>query len=183
MEDLDKLKQKYNAGEHKHDIDLKTSIYCAPENYGVMEDIVRALDYSLKKLDEKFGKYKGIVYRQGYMDTGSGQYFSTSSNPKTVAQRIDSYSTEYSVIRTKSGHKIVDFQKEMGSRFAHTESEILLDRKCKYRLVPIEEYDEELLKARERMANNLFKYKDNRECLAKYTREQFLEMIKVYDEI
>ena len=89
-----------------------------------LRNMVRALDYSLDKIDSEFGKYEGIVYRNGFMGMNEGQYFSTSKNP-TLIDKMDFDSGEilgeYSVIRTKSGHKIFDFQKKMDDTFAEEE--------------------------------------------------------------
>lgn len=173
--DLRRIKIRVDNGLETNCLDRYT-----PENYGVMEDLVRALDYSLDKVDEEFGIYDGIVYRSGYMDSGCGQYYSTSTDPN-VAAKIGNF--DYSVIRTKSGHKIVDFQRKMESEFANTESEILLDRKSKYRELSIEECDKELLNARETLADSLFKAREDSLYLSKFNREQLRNLIKVYEEI
>ncbi|MBQ3640387.1 hypothetical protein II906_00405 [bacterium] len=121
-----------------------------PQHKSIYKDMIRVLDYSLKALDDKYGKYEGIVYRKGYMDCNTPQFFSASQSAKLVVEFSQPSDREqYSIIRTKSGHKICDFQEEYGSNFANTEQEILLDRKAKYRIVPPEEYDEEILAAKD----------------------------------
>ena len=39
-----------------------------------MQDVVRAMDYSLASLDKEFGRYEGIVFRQGFMGEKTGQF-------------------------------------------------------------------------------------------------------------
>ena len=129
---------------------------CIPKHKSTYKDMVRLLDYSLKAIDEEYGKYKGIVYRQGYMDCDTPQFFSASKSAEIVAGfDSDTETPQYSVIKTKSGHKICDFQEEYGSKFAEGEQEILLDRKAKYRLVPSEEYDAITLKSKNKLENLL----------------------------
>ena len=125
-----------------------------PKHKSTYPDMVRVLDYSLENLDAEYGKYSGIVYRTGYMDCNTPQFFSSSISAEIVT-KLNSNSNQYSIIRTKSGHKIADFQKAFDVSFAENEQEILLDRKAKYRIVPPDEYDEELLAAKNKLENLL----------------------------
>lgn len=132
------------------------------ENEPLMQDIIRALDFSLKDLDKRAGKFEGMVFRQGVMKGGECQFWSTArkssnagnfnkawNNPEGILDR------EYSVIKTKSGHQLSHFQKNHKTKFV-AEEEILLPRDKDYRLVPQEEYTPEMLEAREEMLNKLF---------------------------
>ena len=112
-------------------------------------DIIRAMDYSLEKLDEKFGKYKGVVYRVGYFNPEQDkQFYSTSANSIGAVNHSIGYTPSekepYSIIKIKNGHNIYAFQKQTNSyfskRIAETEREILTDRNSKFRLVPESEY-------------------------------------------
>ena len=115
----------------------------------MMADIVRAFEYSLDKLDEKYGKYEGTVYRSGYFNPNEdSQYYSTSYFLSCALDhkfwQKPSKECPYSIIRLKNGHNIYKFQEETKSKeslaFALAEKEILIDRKSKFRLVPPEEY-------------------------------------------
>lgn len=55
-----------------------------PENIDSCVDMVRALDYSLKNLDKEFGTYQGLVFREGYMDEGNGQFYSTTKKSFSI---------------------------------------------------------------------------------------------------
>lgn len=126
-----------------------------------MKNVINTLDYSLKKLDEKHGKYQGIVYRSGYFNPNkSKQYYSTSFIPQNVIEMDDPTpldENEYSIIKVKNGHNIYKFQREADSdisnMFAFREHEILIDKKSKFRQIPKEEYTE---KDKELIENFLF---------------------------
>ncbi|MBQ9246118.1 hypothetical protein IJ182_07625 [bacterium] len=120
-------------------------------NEGKIIDIIRCFEYSLGKLDEKYGKYRGVVYRSGFFNPLTDkQFYSTSADSfsaiKHVQKELPSKKTPYSIIRIKSGHNINAFQKDTKSfiskRFSESEKEILIDRKSKFRLVPESEYTE-----------------------------------------
>ena len=135
-----------------------------PENEPLMKDIIRALDFSLKDLDKKYGKFDGFVFRQGVMKNGEHQFWSTAESASSAGNFSKAWNTpeeildrEYSVIKTKSGHKITEFQKAHKNKYI-AEEEILLPREKDFRLVPQEEYTEEMLNAREKMLNNLFQH-------------------------
>lgn len=101
------------------------------------EDVIRAFDYSLKKLDEEHGKYSGIVYRQGFFPQGQHQYISTTTDPVIAATMRGGIcfnkNLEFAIIKAKNGHKINEFQRKMGSDYAEEEEEILLSRTAKFR--------------------------------------------------
>ncbi len=124
-----------------------------------ISNIVNALDYSLKRLDEKFGKYWGIVYRYGFFNPLTDkQYYSSSTSAygalKFAIDAVPSKKHPYSIIKLKNGHSIYDFQKYANNKYskicADIEKEVLIDRKSKFRLIPEEEYTEEDLKLREK---------------------------------
>ena len=131
-----------------------------------MANVIRALDYSLGKLDEKYGKYEGIVYRIGFFNPNTDNQFYSSSLSSIFA--INNYYKDigFSVIKVKNGHKICDFQEDTNSkiskRFAKREEEILIDRNSKFRLIPKEEYtkdDKELIgNLCERLPKNMKDY-------------------------
>lgn len=160
-----------------------------------MRDIVRALDYSLSELDKEAGSYKGIVFRQGYMDENTGQYLSTSKNPLCAARLNDGWFDPYdipyrtySVIKTKGGHDLSAFQSKMKDGFCNKEQEILLPHQAKYREVPTEECSEDLIKAKEDFASKLFRdahklFNGSKTQVKGYTKEDLLNMIKVYEEV
>lgn len=164
-----------------------------PKHFNSCVDVVRALDYSLNNLDKEFGKYDGIVYRIGYMSEEGKQYFSTSKSFVVADRRRQSqFSFDkgrgYSVIRLKNGHKIYDFQKKMGCRFSETEEEVLTDRHSKFRKLKPEEYDEELIQARENLAKRLFwgaadVIDGQKSDFIKWDRDEILNFIDVYEEI
>ena len=162
-----------------------------PEDLTV--DVIRALDYSLKNLDSEFGKYKGIVFRQGFMGENVGQFFSTSKNPSIVGQMNNGWlyfnpDRGYSVIRTSNGHNICEFQKKMGTEFANTEEEILIPRTGVFSRVKESDMDDEMINARDRLASKLFFGADMlvngelKECNG-YTKKDLLKLINVFDEI
>lgn len=136
------------------------------ENEEFMQDVVRVLDFSLKELDKKFGKFDGMVFRQGTMKSGENQFWSTSISAtgagkfgKAWNAPEDILNREYSVIKTKSGHRITEFQKAHANKLT-AEEEILLSREKDYKLVPQEGYTEEILEAREKMLNSMFQHND-----------------------
>ena len=116
---------------------------------GKMLKIVQALDYSLKKLDEKFGKYRGTVYRVGFFNpTTDTQFYSSTTDKKCLMFLSDKFppssSNQYSIIKLKNGHKIRSFQRKTNSlesrEFERKEQEILIDRHSKFELVHPENY-------------------------------------------
>lgn len=150
-------------------------------------DIISALDYSLSRLDEEFGKYSGVVFRKGVFKPKSKQ-FNSSTLSSAIAVDFSGFSPKsgYSVIRTKNGHKICDFQAAMNSKYANTEKEILLPRTAKYiRLYPYE-YDEEILNAQDKLARDIrFAILDccSSKEIKQYTDEKIKNLIKVYEEL
>ena len=160
-----------------------------------MQDVVRAMDYSLASLDKEAGRYKGIVFRQGFMGEKTGQFFSTSTSATGAARHNNGWADPeevayrtYSVIKTNGGHKLSEFQAKMKDVFAGKEQEILLPRKANYREIPIEECSEELLNAREEFASKLFNdayklFNGSKSKVRGYTKEDLLNLVKVYEEI
>lgn len=156
-------------------------------------DVIRALEYSLKYLDKEFGKFEGLVYRQGFMNEHPNQYISTTTDYITAARLNGSYvnfmpGKQYSVIRTHNGHNIKNFQNKMGAMFAYTEKEVLLPYESRYRKLEEHELDNELIRARENVAYNIFDGSDLviTGVLRKnkgYSKEDLLNMVGVYEEI
>lgn len=150
-------------------------------------DIIRALDYSLGCLDDEFGKYQGIVFRKGYFGTKPVQYASTSKRP-AIASSFNGFDidAQYSVIRVKSAHKICDFQRKIHSSYAMQEAEILIDRHAKHRLLKADNYDEELMNAKEELAKFMCLDYSSAFYLPKINnsiKKRILSKIKVYEEI
>ena len=127
-----------------------------PKNLAVDDEqiskIIRVMDYSLKRLDDKFGEYKGIVYRNGYFNPLTDKQFYSSSSQSINAIRhgnnyLPAEDNQYSIILLKNGHNINEFQKSANSfiakKYAETENEILIDRHSVFRLVPEYKYSEE----------------------------------------
>jgi len=116
-----------------------------------MANVVRAFEYSLSRLDMQYGKYSGTVYRAGYFDPVSDkQYYSSSDYLSCAIEHSNTTSPSeilpYSIIKLKKGHYIHKFQKDVNSMvsstFALCEREILIDRKSRFRKVPVREYSE-----------------------------------------
>ncbi len=114
-----------------------------------LANVIRVMDYSLNKLDEKFGRYKGVVYRCGFFNPITDkQFYSTAATSINAVKHSNKYlpseDNPYSIIRVKNGHNIYEFQKNTDSffarKFAQTEKEILIDKQSKFRLVPESEY-------------------------------------------
>lgn len=101
------------------------------------KDVVRVLDYSLKDLDKEFGRYSGLVYRQGFFPEKGEQFISSTSVPEIAATLrggiLSNSKMNFSIIKTKNGHRIDKFQAKMESDYAEEEEEILLSRKSKYK--------------------------------------------------
>lgn len=156
-------------------------------------DMIRVLDYSLKDLDKNYGKYKGIVFRQGYMGENTKQFISTTMNPSIAGQLKGNWfdfkpNAGFSVIRTKNGHNIYAFQKKMKNSYAETEEEILLPREATYKEIPPNLMDEELRRGRNALARKLFggagfvidgKLKE----FKGYTKKDLYNLIRVFDEV
>ena len=72
------------------------------------------MNYSLAKLDEKYGIYKGVVYRGGIFEGRGKQYYSTSAEVSPYVQ-INSQrknDLQFHIIKTDSGHKIYKLQED-----------------------------------------------------------------------
>lgn len=105
-------------------------------NGEIAKDIVNVTDYALNKLDKKYGKYSGIVYRQGIVPENNTQYISTSTCPDIAATLYGGVcilnDLDFAIIKTNNGHKINEFQRDMESEYAEDEEEILLPRTSKF---------------------------------------------------
>jgi hypothetical protein len=115
-------------------------------------NIIRCMDYSLEKLDDIYGTYKGIVYRKGFFNPITDkQFYSTSEEAikavKHSGKHIPSSDNPYSIIKVKKGHDIKAFHLNANSclsrNFAQKEKEILLDRHSEFRKIPECEYNDE----------------------------------------
>ena len=79
-----------------------------------VKKFIKCLNYSLVKLDEKYGVHKGVVYRGGIFDGNGKQYYSTSAEISPYVQ-INSQrknDLQFHIIKTVSGHKIYKFQED-----------------------------------------------------------------------
>ena len=132
-------------------------------------NIIRAMDYSLDRLDETFGKYKGVVYRVGFFNPISDkQFYSTSAESigavKHSPDIIPTKENPYAIIKIKNGHNLHAFQKQVNSYFSkrigETEKEILIDRNSKFRLVPESEYTDTDIRLRNIMLTQAVKNSD-----------------------
>lgn len=160
-----------------------------PVDLTTIPEVIRALEYSLKKLDKKYGTHKGIVYRQGFMCESPNRYISTTLNPYIASciygdWRIKS-NNQYSVIQVNNGHRIVDFQRAAGVPSADGEQEILLPYTNNYRKIQDNELTDELRKAKIQLASSLFKdanllFNGKADKVNGYTKEDLLKMVEVY---
>ncbi len=120
-----------------------------------INEVIRCLKYGLKKVDEKYGKYEGIVYRGGYFgeknSTVSQSFISTSTDMDVPAKKM--CRGGFHVIQTSHGHKIKDVQKALGSDYAESEKEILLDPNKKFE--QIKELTPELVELKEKIIERL----------------------------
>ncbi len=103
------------------------------------KDFIRCIDYSLKEIDKEFGRYEGLVYRNGRFSSDGGQYWSTSR--KNDLHMFDDIQ-EYHVIKTNTGHKISEFEQKYHNIHPN-EDEVLLPRGSKDREVTGSQYEEE----------------------------------------
>ena len=163
-----------------------------PMNENSIVDVIRTLEYSLQKLDKTYGKHKGIVYRQGYMDENPNMYISTSLNPIIAAnifhlRRTFSPQGTFAVIRTINGHKINEFQRKAGIDFSEKEEEILLSYNSKFKKLKENEIDTEIIEAKKKYAESLYNALQcsphSAEIKKEYTKERFFNLIDVYQEI
>ena len=159
-----------------------------PYDLDTIPDVIRLLEYSLNRLDNKYGKYKGIVYRQGVMSETPNQYISTTINPYIATELnggpfgIFTGSKHFSIIQTQNGHKIMDFQKEANSAFANSEQEILMPFQNRYKKLTDEPLSKELSEAKEQFASILFENAKRyyKEKINRYTPNDIYKLIDVY---
>ena len=160
------------------------------------------LDYSLKELDNEFGKYDGVVYRIGYFSPNSPQFYSTSNKPlfdKYITflenSKLNDYenkeeSEKIHIIKSNSGHKIHDFQdkyckpKSEEYNFVRNEylaeNEILLDRHSKYQKA---EENNNLLEEKKKLAEKLLPMCKEKNIEGWQTLEDVINKIEVWEEI
>ncbi len=171
-----------------------------PENLPVNDEqiskIIRTMDYSLKRLDDKYGKYEGTVYRSGFFNPFTDKQFYSTSD-KSINAVLHSYKylpsedNPYSIIRLKNGHKIKEFQNStdyfIARKFASTENEILIDRHSVFRQIPEDKYTEEIKKQQAIILAQAVKKDDNinetdiRKALKEYGH--LMKYISVWEEI
>lgn len=192
------IEKKYEGlipyiGEHDFSADINR--YLSKRELFVLSDVqaeklTKVLDYSLAKMDEEYGKYNGIVYRKGFFNPNIKQFYSTSIDPKSAAklggsERYLPYAG-YSIIKTKSGHKIYDFQNSHGSHFGNSEKEVLLPRNLNYREITSEKLAPEDIKLKEEFASKFFNGAEDVVYNGKFdcgeNRDSILKRIKVYEE-
>ena len=174
-----------NIPEHG-DIETLLKDYLVNFDSETVKRFIRCLDYSLKELDKEFGKFEGLVYRNGKFSADGGQYYSASRNPSMIYVGDKS---EFHIIKTKNGHKIVDFKEKYFDDLV-AEEEILLSRDGKYReITDGSKYQEEKMK----MAQSRYKYYkelDEKYYLANgqaphynYSLDDILAKIHVWEEV
>lgn len=100
----------------------------------ITREYIRAMFYALPEIDKTYGKYRGIVYRCGYMDETPRNFVSTARDPVGVSYIITSredYHKPFYIIYTNNGHNIEEMQKKYCYKYAR-ETEILLDPENHY---------------------------------------------------
>ena len=160
---------------YTHDLDVTQLIDIDPT---MAKDYIRCLDYSLAELDQLFGKYEGLVYRGGLFNPHGHQFYSTSDRccrTQINCQRGQE-NLQFHIIKTKNGHKILEFQKRYGKQhFAENESEVLLPRDTEYRdITNTGQFEAE----KQEMAKKLYQ-----DLCEKYTLKEILSKIKIWEEI
>ena len=149
------------------------------------KEFIRVIDYSLKEVDREFGKFDGIVYRNGYFNPESGQFWSTSKNHDLT---LVGDKSEFHVIKTKNGHNLSAFQ-EKYYHVHENEAEVLLPRGTKYReITDGSKYQEERLKmakARYEMFKSFdeMDIQNGKKPEYNYTFEDVLARTHVWEEI
>jgi len=158
-----------------------------------ISNIIRVLEYSLNRLDEKFGKYEGRVYRVGYFNPHKDkQFYSTSKKMGCIYLHSQENPPgpiyPYSIIKIKNGHEIHKFQEFtntfMSKKFAKAEKEILIDRNSNFRKVPFENYSNDDINDILTLLNISEKVKIRKEDLDRFNRSiDTLNYISVWEEI
>lgn len=120
-----------------------------------MESLVRCLTYDLKKADEQFGQYQGVVFRHGFFGEKGASEFTTDHFYSTSFGTEVLFGNEHealNVILVDNGHKLdevrAQVQKISKGKISdvglRSEKEILLSPDDKYRR--IEQPSEDLIK-------------------------------------
>ena len=126
-----------------------------------INEVTRCLKYGLKKVDERYGNYQGIVYRGGYFgDNGTittQNFVSTSMALDTPVKKM--YGEGIHVIQTNHGHRIDKVQESMHDLYAQIEREILLDPNKKFE--EIKELTPELIKIKQKVIEKAAWYDEN----------------------
>lgn len=169
---------------------------------GSLNKSCSTLDYSLKELDNEFGKYDGVVYRIGYFSPNSPQFYSTSMKPlfdKYINFLKESKTTDYDnkkesekihIIKSNSGHKIYNFQEKyckpkleeynyVRNEFL-SENEILLDRHSKYQKA---EDNNDLLEEKKKLAEKLLPMCKEKNIEGWQTLGDIMSKIEIWEEI
>jgi len=117
----------------------ETYILPDKQNDSFMDDIVRCFQYALKKEDEKFGQFKGVVFRHGFFgdknlpETLTDKYYATSTSPKIL---FTNEHQDCHVILTNNGHKLYKTQEQLGDMWhANSEREVVLNPNERYRRI------------------------------------------------
>ena len=193
------------------DISLQINQYLSDRNIiggseyfvnGNLNKSCSTLDYSLKELDNEFGKYNGVVYRVGYFSPNTPQFYSTSNKPlldKYVtfleSSKLNDYkdkeeSEKIHIIKSNNGHKIYEFQdkyckpKTEDYNFVRSEylaeNEILLDRHSKYQKA---EENNDLLEEKKKLAEKLLPMCKEKNIEGWQTLEDVISKIEIWEEI
>lgn len=145
-----------------------------------IKKFIKCLNYSLNKLDERYGVYEGIVYRGGNFSSDGKQYYSTSKEivPYIHVESQGKFDNKFHIIYVKNGHKIVNFQEDYFKPHEipkpDIEKEILLSP-AKYFEVDKPQYYENKLE----MAEKIKKYLDNKNM--NFTIDELLNKIHVWE--
>lgn len=144
-------------------------------------DVISALDYSLNKIDEDYGKYNGIVYRKGRFSEQPNRYSSASMNldPESYLFFANyAFANPYNIIYLKNGHKLNSMLKQYATSQLHNlaqeEDEVLIDKKSQFKLIQPESYDEET----KQLINNYFNL-ITKNIHHKYPEQELKEKIKI----
>ncbi len=97
----------------------------------VVEDYIRVMEYALSEIDKVYGKYEGIVYRCGPVDSPARNFISTAREPDGLNNIItcpEDYHKPFYIIYAKNGHRMEEVQNKINGHFNIIgETEIILD--------------------------------------------------------
>ena len=177
-EDCNKHINNFITGEEKF-----SSLEKETEN----EKFISALNYSLDRIDDRYGKYDGIVYRKGRFAPSIPRFYSTSANiPKDdyIYSNLENEfnnkkEINFNVIKLKNGHKLNSMLYEYATsglkELAEEEDEILIDTKSKFNYLTEKEATPELRELKENYYNIITK-----ELKENHSEEELRNKIKIH---